>query len=80
LKGKKNPTFPQQPVELSEEEKELRILGIRFGRIIRDLEILERELPTFHEHITDTAVYIQKLQQQAEAKRLEKQIEQKKEK
>lgn len=74
---KRDRVQPLKPVELSEDEKELRILGMQYSRVIRDVEIIERVLPTLQEHIVALGLKIQNLQQQAEAKRLEKELEKK---
>lgn len=54
---------------LSEEEKELRLLGLQYGRLFREQEVLERVVVSLREDLVALGLQIQKLQQQATAKR-----------
>jgi len=62
-------------VKLNEEEQQLRILGVQFARIIRDIEIFEREIANLREHVMALGMQIENLQREAEVKRLEKEAE-----
>ena len=54
---------------LSEEEKELRLLGAQYGRLFRNVGILEGAAINAKEDLMALGLQIQKLQQQATAKR-----------
>lgn len=67
---------PLRPVKLTEEEKQLRALGMQFKRIVRQVEGLEKvTIPTLKDELVRLGLQIQGLQRQAEVKRVERQIE-----
>lgn len=74
-KKKKDRIQPTKPVvlSLSQEERELRVLGARFQAVVRQVRALDETIiPTLKEELVRLGAEIQRLQQQAEIRRLEK--------
>jgi len=68
---------PAKPVKLSEEERQLQALGLQLGEAIRQHQIIKNGIVNLEKELFRLGKIIQNLQQQAELKRMEKEIEKK---
>jgi len=68
---------PMKSVKLSEEERQLRVLGLQLGEVVRQYEIIKASIVNLEKELVRLGKIVQQLQRQAELKRIEKQTEEK---